>query len=254
MGAAAGASSSPVATLAACIAGVGGIVLLSQVQQVRGSLPRAQVRTQATLVMASGSDAQLGDVGGPGNEALKELWASAYEGWVEPPGAQAREAVYLSPQAVDVKDAADAPDWVEKTLEVAEQFDGVFGITAFNPMGQDRSHTENMEQNSLLESDIKQLCDEIGGRWWRSFGFATDWHEKGFTVAAPQNRVVELAVKFKQGAIYRFYRAPPGSGMPFMRATVPACLPDTEADVPVGPCLRPEFARAEATWAPGPQA
>merc|ERR1712037_638789 len=101
-------------------------------------------------------------------------------------------------------------------------------------MGEDKPHSENVRQNLLLQQDIEQLCAETGGVWWRSFGFASDWHEKGFTVAAPRELVVDLARKYKQGAVYCFVArtlAESGAarcGAPFIRQTVPALLAETE--------------------------
>jgi len=188
----------------------------------------------------------------PDAQALQELWASAYEGWVEPPGATAGEVVYLSPREPEEGAAPEVPAWVQETLAVSDKFNGVFGITAFNPMGQDEPHAVNMAQNKLLEADLAKLCAETGGQFWRSFGFAGDWHEKGFTVSAPEEKIVEIGKKYRQGAIYRFYR-PIGEqcgGGHFGRATVPASLPDTDADVAVWASARPEWPQADPNWAP----
>mmetsp|Transcript_44349 Transcript_44349/g.118793 ORF Transcript_44349/g.118793 Transcript_44349/m.118793 type:complete len:126 (-) Transcript_44349:315-692(-) len=123
-------------------------------------------------------------------------------------------------------------------------------------MGEGRPHAENARQNSLLRQDIEQLCLETGGVWWHSFGFATDWHEKGFTVAAPREKVIDLARKYKQGAVYRFV-AHIGSedcmarlSPPFVRQTVPVLVSDTEADVLVEPTRRPDFEQADPHWEP----
>lgn len=195
---------------------------------------------------------------GPSSDSLQALWASAYEGWVSPPGSGADDVVYLAPigGASDGLGAAAGASWIERTLVLADEHGGLYGLTAFNPAGQDRPHKENMAQNLLLEAEIEQLCAATGGSscWWRSFGFAADWHEKGFTVAARQEDVVSLAKKYGQGAVYRFYRTPTSADAarvaPFMRETVPALLPDTEADVPVAPSPRPGLERADAKWAP----
>eukprot|EP00931_Biecheleriopsis_adriatica_P074625 TRINITY_DN48640_c0_g1_i1.p1 TRINITY_DN48640_c0_g1~~TRINITY_DN48640_c0_g1_i1.p1 ORF type:complete len:194 (-),score=34.68 TRINITY_DN48640_c0_g1_i1:143-724(-) len=188
----------------------------------------------------------------PSSKALQELWAGAYDGWIGPPGA-AEEVVYLAPVASALGDVA-WPAWVERVLKLADEHGGFFSLTAFNPLGQETPHQVNLDNNMLLEEDIKRLCEEIDCVWWHSFGFASDWHEKGFSVAAPQERVLALATKYSQGAIYRFYRAdrssPASLGAPFMRATVPASLPDTEADVPVSPCTRPVLERSDPQWKP----
>merc|ERR1712048_669119 len=140
---------------------------------------------------------------------------------------------------------------MEKSLELADHHGGLFGITAFNPMGQDKPHEENLAKNMELEKEIQLLvAEEAGRKYWKSFGFAGDWHEKGFTVAAPEDRMVELAKRYNQGAVFRFYRSGHGCSAPFMRATVPAALPDTEADVPMVVTERPGIDRADPEWRP----
>lgn len=233
------------------LAGVG----LPQAAATRGRLFALPFLMAAPLATEAVAPAQAIDA-----KALGALWASAYEGWVSPAGASQDEVVYLTPaqgiaETISLASAeqcsASWSPWVEACLKLADQHGGLFGITAFNPMGQDKPHKENLEKNLELEKDVKQLCADTGGTWWRSFGFAGDWHEKGFTVAGPQDRIVELAKKYNQGAVFRFYRFSSSSGCktPFMRTTVPAALPDTEADVPMEPCSRPEIKRADPQWA-----
>lgn len=193
----------------------------------------------------------------PDAKALQELWASAYEGWIGPPGIEvAKQVVYLTPAATQNFSSNSGNGfqgaWVEATLDLADHHGGVFGITAFNPMGQDKPHSENIANNAMLEKEIQELCKKTSGTWWPSFGFAKDWHEKGFTVAAPQDDLVALAKKYKQGAIYRFSRAPSTdqSTAPILRSTVPALLSETEADVLMVPCQRPQLERADPMWKP----
>lgn len=222
------------------------------------------VRMAATASDAgadAGGDAEVAAAQGPGNDELRDLWATSFEGWVGPPGAES-QVVYLKP--VDEGEAAaeegevQSPEFasLEPALELADQWGGVFGVTAFNPMGQDREHGENMAKNELLKAEIESLCARVDGRWWPSFGFAGDWHEKGFTVAAPQDEVIKLAKDFGQGAVFRFYRAAPSAarGAPVMRETVPALIADTEADVPMVPAARPAISRADPEWAPADEA
>lgn len=62
--------------------------------------------------------------------------------------------------------------------------------------------------------------------------------------------MVDLAKKYNQGAVFRFYRSGNGCSAPFMRATVSASLPDTEADIPMVVTDRPGIDRADPQWAP----
>jgi len=222
-------------------------------------LGSSRSRLALPLVVASASMSADAVVPPSETERLGALWAEAYEGWVAPPGSSESGAVYLapwdagSPAGSDGQCLASSAPWVEEILKLADTHGGVFGLTAFNPLGQDKPHEENLAKNAELEKEIKTLCDSTPGSvWWRSFGFATDWHEKGFTVAAPEAKVVELAKKYNQGAVYRFYRNSNTSACaaPIMRATVPALMTDTEADVPMVPVTKPGFDRADPTWAP----
>jgi len=188
-------------------------------------------------------------------EGLQALYATAYGGWISPPGAT-EEVVYLSPTSASSNKSVGHPGapraaWVETTLELADQHGGLFGLTAFNPLGQDTPHAENLAQDKLLEEDVMKLCAKTGGSWWRAFGFADGWHEMGFTVAAPQDEMVELAKKYGQAAVYRFSRnRTPGLDAPFLRAVVPALILDTESEVPVSPVARPALDRADPFWQP----
>lgn len=188
----------------------------------------------------------------PDVAALQHLWASAYDSWIQPPGAKLDEVVYLSPSTVTGFTENSQSPWMEAVLLLADQHGGIFGLTAFNPMGRDEPHSINLKRNALMEADLKKLCAETGGIWWPSFGFSRDWHEKGFSVAAPEDRVIELARKYRQGAIYRFRR--PTSDFKddteIVRSTIPVGVPDTEADVPVRQCKRPSLEQADPSWAP----
>eukprot|EP00747_Dinoflagellata_sp_TGD_P168364 gnl/TRDRNA2_/TRDRNA2_194572_c0_seq1.p1 gnl/TRDRNA2_/TRDRNA2_194572_c0~~gnl/TRDRNA2_/TRDRNA2_194572_c0_seq1.p1 ORF type:complete len:203 (+),score=42.45 gnl/TRDRNA2_/TRDRNA2_194572_c0_seq1:70-678(+) len=185
------------------------------------------------------------------NRSLQELWAGACDAWVAPPGT--KEVVYLCP--VDQLNAPQAtepwPAWIDTTLRLADS-PGLFALTAYNPLGQELPQSVNCEQNAQLQKEIEEL-NEGGASWWHSFGFAADWHEKGFCVAADLDLVVALARKYRQGAIYRFQRVPADGGSEgpaaaFTRSTVPVCLEDTEADVLIAPCARPPYETASPDW------
>lgn len=191
----------------------------------------------------------------PTSESLQALWASAYDGWISPPGSSAGAVVYLKPLVggSESSEAATSGAWIDESLSLADYYGGLYALTAFNPMGQDKPHDVNMAQNQLLTQDVAQLCAATGGRscYWRSFGFAADWHERGFTVAAKQEDVIALAKKYGQGAIYRFYRPATAQRVAtFMRATVPVLVADTEADVACVACAKPALERANPTWQP----
>jgi len=192
---------------------------------------------------------------GANAEQLQQLWANSYEGWISPPGVPG-QVVYLEPFNPTAEIAAESSPrpWVEDVLQLADVHGGVFGLTAYNPMGVDKPHSENVASNARLEAEIRELCSVDGRRWWHSFGFASDWHEKGFSVAAPEDDVLTLAKKYGQGAVYRFSRPARSEGVagvaPFVRSTVPALLPETDADVLMVPSSRPPVDRADPLWVP----
>lgn len=190
---------------------------------------------------------------------LQELWAAAFDAWINPAGVlQADEVVYMCPADARASCglAAGTPAWLTASLALAEREPhrdwGLFGMTAANPMGTDQSPEENCRQNRRLEQDLVDLCAASGGAssWWRSFGFAPSWHEQGFTVAAELAQIVLLARKFRQGAVYRYRRAPQAASESafLLRSTVPVCLPETEADVLTAPCCRPVWDTADPRW------
>mmetsp|Transcript_66040 Transcript_66040/g.123174 ORF Transcript_66040/g.123174 Transcript_66040/m.123174 type:complete len:291 (+) Transcript_66040:49-921(+) len=224
---------------------------------------RSRLALPLAMASASLSADAVAPPSGPDAERLGTLWAEAYEGWVSPPGSSAdgsSATVYLAPLEgastgdSDGQCAANWAPWVEAALDIADSQGGLFALTAFNPMGQEKPHDENIAKNAELEADIKALCAEHPGSvWWRSFGFCEDWHEKGFTIAAPEAKVVALAKKYNQGAVYKFSRNSDTSACaaPIMRATVPALLADTEADVPLVPVSKPVgLERADPAWTP----
>jgi len=200
------------------------------------------------------SDAAPGH--GPDAEQLKECWAEAYEAWIAPPGTTSGEVLYFRPAAGVEECGAPSPS-IEEAVALGERHGGLFGLTAFNPMGQDQPHEVNMERSSQLQAEIEALCKASGGIWWRSFGFDKDWHEKGFTVAGPEAEVVALARKYRQGAVYRFSRASQNSDgasgvcrTAMLRSTVPVLLEDTDADVLLAQTSRPAIEQADPLWVP----
>merc|ERR1712176_421676 len=106
-----------------------------------------------------------------------------------------------------------------------------------------------------LEAYIKRLVDSVpGAMYWKSFGFASDWHEKGFTVAASRDSIISLAKRYRQGAIYRFHRSQvhvSGCSTPLVKETVPALLDNTDAAVPMLPVSQPAtLPTSRPDWAP----
>ena len=195
---------------------------------------------------------------------LQGLWSCAYDGWIDVPR-QGDETetlddtrtstgvVYLrpAPTTVAVSRAALLP-------RVATTSRALFALTGFNPMGCSTSLSDNRAANAQLSVDIRNLT-HAPTHVWAAFGFAEEWREDGFvlaygdtnqtstadadaddarTVAAAEAAVVELARKYKQGAIYA-YRYDANTGA-LMRRTVPAAMSSAvEADVAMELCAAP---------------
>merc|ERR1719335_1988062 len=90
----------------------------------------------------------------------------------------------------------------------------LFSITAYNPMGNKADKPTNVANNKLLQADLDALQPPPVQKW-HSFGFSTksskqgEWREDGFTLAfksedsdAARTNILDLARKYKQGAIY----------------------------------------------------
>ena len=169
---------------------------------------------------------------------LQGLWANAYDGWIDVPGEEAGAVVYTKPVATP-GDPAPTP------FPHIVASSRLFALTGFNPMGEDRPIGENRAANEKLVVDI-QAMTPAPKAWWRAFGFAHDWREDGFVLAydaehgdAGEKAVVDLAVKYGQGAIYAYE---PVDGRPgaVARRTVSAAMSQTvEADVVVERCDTP---------------
>ena len=169
---------------------------------------------------------------------LQGLWANAYDGWIDVPGEEAGVVVYTKPVATP-GDPAPTP------FPHIVASSRLFALTGFNPMGEDRPIGENRAANEKLVVDI-QAMTPAPKAWWRAFGFAHDWREDGFVLAydpehgdAGEKAVVDLAVKYGQGAIYSYE---PVAGRPgaVARRTVSAAMSQTvEADVVVERCDTP---------------
>ena len=185
---------------------------------------------------------------------LKDLWAGAFDAWIDCPGFAAGEKVaYMRPvpknslleKDDDFYDDDDArsgktgfPTWL-KTRQI-------FSLTACNPYGKEVEEWQNARANEKLKVKLRELAEKREDvQFWRSFGFslADDWREDGFAVAfsesdaTAEKDVVALAKQFEQGAIYR-YRWIDEKRME--RKTVGALMMDTEETVVVQICEKPK--------------
>ena len=79
---------------------------------------------------------------------LQQLWANAYDGWSNVPGANA-PAVYLCPSG-DTAVASVSEPFPEAVLQSR-----VFALTAWNPMGEDAEPDANRRANLSLEAEVR---------------------------------------------------------------------------------------------------
>jgi len=175
---------------------------------------------------------------------LKALWAEAYDAWKSVPGHQG-DTLYLMPEPPGASG--------QSFPEIPEVIHGMvlFGLTSWNPMGQDAPLADNLESYKAIEADLHALSPR---HMWQSFGFdASGYRENGFTVAFPvedaaaaRQSVVAVAKKFGQGAVYEFRAMPPGSGR-VVRSTVAALVEGVDADVTMVVCPRPALPAADPT-------
>ena len=208
-----------------------GIVTLTTLTLSRNvAVPALRGARVSSMASSSSDDAAR-------EKELQGLWANAYDGWINVPG-EAGVVVYTKPVATP-GDPAPTP------FPHIVASSRLFALTGFNPMGEDRPIGENRAANEKLVVDI-QAMTPAPKAWWRAFGFAHDWREDGFVLAydpehgdAGEKAVVDLAVKYGQGAIYAYE---PVDGRPgaVARRTVSAAMSQTvEADVVVERCDTP---------------
>ena len=185
-------------------------------------------------------------------EMLKQLWAGAYDGWTDVTE-MPHVTLYLRPIS------SRPPKWeplewpllFQRTVTQTQ----LFALTGFNPMGEKADIEANKAANARMEKDLETL-DPKPRTWWKAFGFAEDWREDGFVLAyAPEEAeaaraaVVELAKKYKQGAIYAYepLLEPPRverSKELLLRRTIAAAMPDTvEENAVMERCGRPDTMR-----------
>ncbi|KAF0696785.1 Aste57867_12447 [Aphanomyces stellatus] len=176
--------------------------------------------------------------------SLKDLWATSYDGWINPPGFKG--VIYSRPLLMD--------EPLENKLTYPESIlsSHLFAFGAWNPMGQLVTQEENNAAHEKLKASMKTAAFPEGC-WVRpSFGFSVDWREPGFLIACPpqhatatREAVLRMASDFMQGAIYE-YEPTPGNPSTLVRKTVHCLMSSTvDADVIVVRSDRPSFANAE---------
>lgn len=190
---------------------------------------------------------------------LQTLWADAYDAWLDVPGEPRPSVVYARPAVPDPRvDASDDParETAGTAFPAIVTTSRSFALTGFNPMGTKTAMAKNKMANEALREDLASLERPKPRAVWASFGFAHDWREDGFVLAydpehgdAGEKAVVDLAVKYGQGAVYSYE---PVDGRPgaVARRTVSAAMSQTvEADVVVERCDTPGLRFAEPVLA-----
>jgi len=125
----------------------------------------------------------------------------------------------------------------------------LFGLTSWNPKGQDVPLEQNLASYQAIEKDLRALSP---AHMWQSFGFdASGYRENGFTLAFPEGDaaaaragVVSIAEKYGQGAIYEF-RVVAGEPWRIVRSTVPVLVDGVDADVVMVACRKPDLPNAD---------
>mmetsp|Transcript_21488 Transcript_21488/g.29872 ORF Transcript_21488/g.29872 Transcript_21488/m.29872 type:complete len:190 (-) Transcript_21488:36-605(-) len=176
---------------------------------------------------------------------LQELWANAYEGWKSVPGAE-KDVLFLRPKKAVHSDVDEAPHSMDQKFPDIVLTSSIFAITAWNPKGELCSKESNIEANVLLKRDIDRWPSPPMRACWHGFGFDSTWREDGFVLAFnkevthhARELVVQLAVKYAQGAIYEYI--PAGGDNSLRRKTVPAMFNNVDADTDVVLCSKPDF-------------
>jgi hypothetical protein len=178
------------------------------------------------------------------DDSLLQHRATSYDAWLNVPN-HAEPVVYLRPK--ETSDESSPTTTTCCKLPTIVQDHCMFALTGYNPMGQDRDLESNQKANIELKRELQQLTNPKPQHILDSFGFAQDWREDGFVVAykktdeqAGQAAIIDLAKKYKQGAIYGFTTVmQDGEAVSLLRKTIPAAMSDVEADVLVVACKKP---------------
>jgi len=213
------------------VAGLGGRDVVPQRCSAGSTRSSSDSEARATSAMQR-DGAQQAD--------LKALWAGAYEAWRHVPG-HPEKVVCLIPEEAAL--AQGGPP-LDAALPAAVHNNVLFGLTSWNPMGEDAPMEQNLASYPALLADLRALQP---AHIWQSYGFdSSGYRENGFTVAFPADRAaaareatVEVAKKYGQGAVYELTSLP-GDPSRILRRTVPALVPDVDADVVMARCALPE--------------
>ena len=178
---------------------------------------------------------------------LQQLWAGFYDGWKDVPGLTPGTTMFMVPTSAG--DPAAPADPTRPEMPEAVRGAVLFSLTSWNPLGQTAPMEANLQSYPNLLADLRGLRPRA---LWRSFGFdAAGNRENGCTVAFPaaeaaaaRPRVRAVAERYGQGAVYEFAEVP-GDATRLLRRTVPVLVPETEADVFVEICDRPELPMAD---------
>ena len=187
---------------------------------------------------------------------LGERWAESYDCWVNAPGST-HTPIYTRPQKNNTTTTTYDDDWGtnEWPRAVRELSLPIFGLTAANPRGEDWPDDRNRQANALLQQELEVLSNTAGSSsgnapcccWWNGLGFGETWQEKGFIVSCERSKVLELATKYQQGAVYEFVFTEEEEAV-VLRRTVPVLVPNVEADVRIVTCPRPPFATSDPEY------
>ena len=168
---------------------------------------------------------------------LGERWALAYDCWVNAPGS-IDKPIYTRPQ--QTWDEIGTNEWPPAVRELRHP---IFGMTAFNPRGEEWPADRNRKANNMLQQELEDLSTKSPDGcscWWHALGFGETWQEKGFIVSCERAKAMDLASKYEQAAVYEFVFT--NEEHVVLRKTVPVLIPNVEADVRIITCPQPPFA------------
>lgn len=179
----------------------------------------------------------------------KELgtrWAESYDCWVNAPGS-VNKPIYTCPQAST--SMLGTNEWPQAVRALPHP---IFGLTASNPRGEEWAADRNRRANKMLQQDLEDLSKSSDRNsnpscyWWHGLGFGETWQEKGFIVSCERTKVIDLARKYEQAAVYEFVFTDEEPVV--LRKTVPVLVPNVEADVRIVTCPQPPLATSRPDY------
>mmetsp|Transcript_4102 Transcript_4102/g.9777 ORF Transcript_4102/g.9777 Transcript_4102/m.9777 type:complete len:203 (-) Transcript_4102:157-765(-) len=171
-------------------------------------------------------------------EDLREQWAGGRDAWINVPLTSNNDAKQEFLPCLVTRIQRKSSNNSRSAWPRIVQESILFGLSAYNPRGQELPLNINQERQDLLREEIEKAKCKLPITAWDALGI---WEggsfEPGFILALPCSMEkeglalsIDLAKRHDQGAIYRF-RLDDDDDSSMIRDTIGVCDPGCEAQV-----------------------